>query len=275
LLYELAEVVTMKTKYLTSLLFLVVACSGGQTTSGGGGQTTLELKEAAANAKANDTAHGDACQEHDWYGDGECDRFCASVDSVDCTPTTGDDDVACAAFIEKENGVCDRKPADPCIGQDPDCDDLVCAAIAEEPDGKCDHDAKDACAFYQDPDCSTAGPTDPPADDPLICPAIAQEADGICPRYNTDEDPCAFYQDPDCVAVDPLPTDPDPGTPSCKIAPEAADGVCSREANDPCLAADPDCVAVACAAYFEQSDGVCKREPTDPCIFQDPDCLAK
>jgi hypothetical protein len=274
----------MNTKYLTSLLFLVVACSGGQTTSGGGGESTLELKKAAANAHANHTAQGDACQEHDWYGDGECDRFCANVDSVDCTPTTGGDPIACAAFIELENGVCDRKPTDPCIGQDPDCDDLVCPAIAEESDGKCDHDAKDACAFYQDPDCAAVDPlpTDPPVDDPIVCPAIAQEADGICPKYDTDEDPCAFYQDPDCTGTgtDPMPGDPgetppSPGTPSCKVAPEAADGVCSREQNDPCLAADPDCVPVACAAYIEQPDNVCKRKPTDPCIFQDPDCLVK
>lgn len=271
----------MKTKYLTSLLLLVVACSGGQTTSGGGGETTLKLKEAAANAKASGTATGDVCQERSWYGDGECDRFCTNVDSVDCTPITGGDDVVCAAYIEQENGKCDRSPTDPCIGQDPDCDDdLVCPAIAEESDGQCQHDAKDACAFYQDPDCSAVDPmpTDPPGDDPIICPAIAQEADGICPKYNTDVDPCAFYQDPDCTGTDPMPGDPGevpPSPPSCKIAPEAADGVCSREPNDPCLAADPDCIGVACAAYIELSDGVCKREPNDPCIFQDPDCLAK
>jgi hypothetical protein len=273
----------MKTKYLTSLLLMVVACSGGQTTGGSGDQTTLQLKKAAADASASHTAQGDACQEHGWYGDGECDRFCAGVDSVDCTPTDGDPSVVCALFVEEANGFCSRKAEDPCISQDPDCatldplpnDPIVCTAIAKQADGMCD--ANDPCAVYQDPDCAGVDPlpTEPPTD-PIICPAIALEPDGLC--VYDGKDVCAFYADPDCAAVDPLPPDypSDPGVPACKVAAEPSDGVCSREATDPCLAADPDCVpGVACAAYIELSDGECKRDPSDPCIFQDPDCHVK
>lgn len=255
----------MKTKYLTSLLFLVVACSGGQTTGGGsGGESQTQLKKAAADAKANGSATGDACAEHGWYGDGECDGFCKDVDSVDCTPPAGGGEVECALILENPDGYCNPKRL--CIGQDPDC--------------------------------ANGGPTPiQPPGDPLICPAIALEANGVC-----DEDfytePCLFLADPDCAGVDPLPPDgaggtgggstpsdpggtggstpSDPGTPSCKIAPEPADGVCSRAPNDPCVAADPDCLpGSVCAAYIEQSDGECKRESTDPCIFQDPDCRVK
>src|SRR5512146_396640 len=104
----------MNTKYLTSLLLLVAACSGGQTTGGNGDETTLQLKKAAADAQANHTAQGDACQAHGWYGDGECDRFCGNVDSVDCTPVSGGPGVVCAAFVEEPNGFCSRKAEDPC-----------------------------------------------------------------------------------------------------------------------------------------------------------------
>jgi hypothetical protein len=243
----------MNTKYLTSLVLLVVACSGGQTTGGDGGQTQAQLKKAAADAKASGSAQADACVAHGWYGDGECDRFCQDVDSVDCTPSDGGDPVHCAEFVEIANGFCSRIAEDPCIGQDPDC-------AGVEP-----------------------LPTEPPGD-PLICPAIAMLPDGVCGAYDAN-DPCMFYADPDCAAVDPLPPgsgdpgtpdDPgtDPGVPACKVAPEPADGVCSKDANDPCLAADPDC-AVGCAAYIELPDGICKRDPNDPCISQDPDCHVK
>ncbi len=238
----------MNTKYLTSLVLLVVACSGGQTAGGDGGQTQAQLKKAAADAKANGAATSDACLAHGWYGDGECDRFCQDIDSVDCTPSSGGDGVHCAEFVEIANGFCSRIAGDPCIAQDPDC-------AAGDP-----------------------LPTEPPGD-PLICPAIALLPDGVCAGYDP-KDPCTFYADPDCAAIDPLPAEPpggtpsDPGTPACKVAPEPADGVCSKEPSDPCVAADPDCV-VACAAYIELPDGNCKRAPTDPCIFQDPDCHVK
>jgi hypothetical protein len=253
----------MKTMYLTSLLLLVVACSGGQTTGGAtGGESKVQLKKAAADAKASGSAQGDACAEHGWYGDGECDSFCQDVDSVDCTPATGGE-VVCTLILESSDGVCGRKREDPCIGQDPDCANV-------------------------DP-----GPSDPivppmPVPPGLICPAIALKANGVCDA-DFQKDPCLFYADPDCAGVDPLPNEPpdgaggtggsvpsDPGMPSCKIAPEPSDGVCSRAPNDPCVAADPDCPTDSvCAAYIEQSDGECKREPTDPCIFQDPDCRVK
>jgi len=265
----------MKTKYLTGLVLLMVACSGGQTTGGSAGESEVQLKKAAAEAHANHTAQGDACQEHGWYGDGECDRFCAGIDSVDCTPTTGDGGIACALFIEEADGTCTRSPADPCISQDPDCSDVICTAIAKEADGKCD--TSDPCAIYQDPDCAAVDPlpTDPPGDGPISCPAFALEADGVCPKY---DDICRFYADPDCHAGDQQPpggTPSDPGAPTCKSIASPPDGVCSREPNDPCLALDPDCVPVACLTYIEGSDGECKREPTDPCIFQDPDCHVK
>lgn len=275
----------MKTKYLTSLLLMLVACSGGQTTGGPGDETTLELKKAAADAHAGHTAQGDACQQHGWYGDGVCDRFCSGVDSVDCTPTSGGPDVVCALFIEEPNHYCSRVANDPCIEQDPDCatmaplpdDPIACTDIARVANGVCEADPKDPCVFYQDPDCAGVDPVPPkPPTEPITCTAIAQEADGVC---KTDaNDPCLFYQDPDCAGVGPLPPDypSDPGQPACKVAAEPADGVCSRPATDPCLAADPDCVpGVACAAYIELSDGACKRDPSDPCIFQDPDCHVK
>jgi hypothetical protein len=296
----------MKTKYLTSLLFLVVACSGGQTSGGDGGESVVELKKAAADAKANQAAQGDACQQHGWYGDGECDRFCAAVDSVDCTPTAGDaGGVVCALFIEEANGVCGRKPTDPCKSQDPDCDDIICTAIAREADGKCDTESNDPCLYYQDPDCRAFDP--PPSgprgdDDPIVCPAILLEKDGVC-ADSTDPchldpdcavvvcpaillekdgvcadstDPC--HLDPDCTVVEPQPpggTPSDPGTPTCKASASSPDGVCSLDPKDACFALDPDCVPVACLTYIELPDGVCKREPSDPCIFQDPDCNVK
>lgn len=220
----------MKTKYLTSLLLLVVACSGGQTTSGTGGESEVQLKKAAAEASANHTAQGDACQEHGWYGDGECDRFCAGVDSVDCTPTAGDDGgVVCALFIEQANGVCSRAPTDPCISQDPDCDDIVCTAIAKEADGKCD--TSDPCAFYQDPDCAAVDPLPPgstPPSDPgtPTCKALPSAPDGVCSREPND--PC-LELDPDCVPV------------ACAAYIERSDGECKREPTDPCIFQDPDC----------------------------------
>jgi hypothetical protein len=238
----------MKTKYLTGLVLLMVACSGGQTSGGDGGQANANLKKAAAEAQGKkDPPPGDICAKNAWYGDGECDAFCQDYDSSDCTPDQ--DGVVCAAFIEESNGFCSRKVGDPCISQDPDCG----------PDS-----------------------TDPPADDPIICPAIALEPDGVC---TTDpSNPCLFYEDPDCNAGTGAggantgggSTPTDPGTPACKIAPEPADGVCSRLPSDPCVAADPDCMPdVVCAAYIEQADGVCGRDPSDPCIFQDPDCHVK
>ena len=273
----------MKTRYLTGLLLLLVACSGGQTTGGTGDETTLQLKKAAADAKATHAAQGDACQEHGWYGDGECDRFCGNVDSVDCTAVSGGPDVACALFLEEPNGFCSRKAEDPCIGQDPDCetmapsptepgdDPIICTAIAREPDGVCDASPEDPCAVYQDPDCSGGGggamptePTEPPSE-PIICPAIALPADGVC-AYDG-KDICLFYADPDCMPL--APTDP-----GCTAPAEAADGVCNPKPNSgSCTVVDPDCEAVmACAEYIELSDGVCKRAANDPCIFQDPDC---
>src|SRR4051812_3693345 len=212
LLYPSPEARVMNTKYLTSLVLLVVACSGGQTAGGEGGDSQAQLKKAAADAKANGSSHGDACQEHSWYGDGECDRFCQDVDSLDCTASVGG--VHCAEFVETANGFCSRIAEDPCIGQDPDCaavdpsppkpgDPLICPAIALEADGVCSANDANPCLFYEDPDCSAGEPTPPsPPGDPLLCPAIAYEADGVCSPYDA-KNPCLFYGDPDCTAVAP------------------------------------------------------------------------
>jgi hypothetical protein len=266
----------MKTKYLSGLLLLVVACSGGQTTGGDGtgNATKAQLKQAAAQAHGENesSGSGDVCANEGWYGDGECDTFCQDADAKDCTPNS--DGVVCAAFLEEENGFCSRKPGDPCIGQDPDCgsDGPICTAIAREPDGVCKEDPSDPCGVFQDPDCNSGGggtPTDPA--DPIVCTDISQLPDGVC--TDDPKDPCDVYQDPDCQGG----SEPSyPGTPACKVAPEPSDGVCSRKPSDPCVTADPDCTEpVACAEYIELSDGVCGREPNDPCIFQDPDCHVK
>jgi hypothetical protein len=239
----------MKTKFLTGLLLLVVACSGGQTTGGEApGETKAQQKKAAAEAYRADTASdasatdGDVCADKGWYGDDECDTFCRDYDSYDCANDT--DGVICADFLEAEDGSCSRRADDPCISQDPDC----------------------------------AGSIEPSPPDPgIICTAIAQEADGVCP-FGPDErpaDPCLYYQDPDCMASGGTGSSPsEPTTPVCKAVPAPSDGTCSREPSDPCRSLDPDC-DVACAEYIEVSDGVCKREPNDPCIFQDPDCHVK
>jgi hypothetical protein len=251
----------MKTKYLTSLLFLVVACSGAQTTGGedNGGKTTTELKKAAAEAKASGNDQGDVCGAEGWYGDGQCDTFCQDADSVDCVPDPGG--VHCAEFLEQPNGFCSRVPSDPCIGQDPDCSPgtiepskpgdpngaINCTLIAQLPDGVCRPDPADACVFYQDPDCSSSSGDDGSGN--------SGSGGGTTPSPGKPAEPT------------------DPSTPVCEAVPEAADGVCSRKPSDPCLALDPDCVPdVACAEYIELPDGVCKRDPADPCIFQDPDC---
>lgn len=221
----------MKTKYLTGLLLLAVACSGGQTSSGGKGDTsgesTAQLKKAAAEAHANGSAsQGDVCGQHGWYGDGECDTFCQDADTSDCAV----DGVVCAAFAEEPNGYCSRKADDPCISQDPDC---APSTVHPTPG---------------------AGPGTPP--DPIACPAIAQLPDGVCkPDPN---DPCVFYEDPDCSQ------NGDNGGGSGSAGANSGGG--STPAEPP---------GVVCAQYIEQSDGVCKRDANDPCIFQDPDCSVK
>jgi hypothetical protein len=269
----------MKTKYLTSLLLLVVACSGGQTTGGGtGGESQAQLKKAAADAKANGSAKGDACAEHGWYGDGECDHFCQDVDSVDCTPNAGGE-VVCALILENADGYCDPKRE--CIGQDPDCANMVgCTLILENPDGVCSRTREDPC-IGQDPDCANvdppSGPIAPPMPTPpgLICPAIALEANGVCDA-DFEKDPCLFYADPDCRAVDPLPPGDSGGTGSAGgSAPSDPGGTGGSTPSDPGGTGGSAPSGIACAAYVEQSDGECKREPTDPCIFQDPDCHVK
>jgi hypothetical protein len=219
----------MKTKYLTCLMLLAVACSGGQTTGGDqGGQSTAQLKKAAAEAHANGTAKGDVCGAEGWYGDGECDTFCQDADATDC---------GCLLILETPNGRCDRRADDPCISQDPDCvpsgvhptpgdpgtplEPIICPAIVQLPDGVCRPDPSDPCVFYEDPDCNQTGaggsgaggssaggssaggsspgggasggtPMDPPG---VVCAEYIEEPDGICKR--DPKDPCIF-QDPDC-----------------------------------------------------------------------------
>lgn len=234
----------MKTKYLCGLLLLAVGCSGGQTTRGGdaGGESaTDELKKLAADERASSGVPAAHCGSEGWYGDGQCDTFCQDADSKDCTPNS--DGVACAAFLEEENGVCSRRRDDPCIQQDPDCQGLTepgiaCPAIAQAPNGICEDNPNNPCVYLSDPDCG--GGTDPGVpSEPTYCAAIAQESDGVC--KDDPKDPCDLYQDPDCSPM----TAPAPGEP------------------------------VACAAYIEEANGVCEREPNDPCISQDPDCWKK
>jgi len=222
----------MKTKYLTGLLWLVVACSGGQTTTGdNGGQSTAQLKKAAAEAHANGAAQGDVCGEHGWYGDGECDTFCQDADTADCG---AGGPVVCTLIIERANGSCDRKPDDPCISQDPDCVPNYVHPTPGEP----------------------TGPSEP-----IICPAIALLPDGVCtPDPN---DPCVFYEDPDCS---------DPNGSASGGGPNGGGGPSGGSASG---GTPPEPPGAICAQYIEQADGICKRDASDPCIFQDPDCYVK
>jgi hypothetical protein len=136
-------------------------------------------KGEAAQALAEGEDLGDVCAEMAWYGDGECDSWCASPDS-DCDG----DDVACAEFVMEPDGVCSRPADDPCLFQDPDCGAVACPAIAMEPDGVCSLPPDDPCQMI-DPDCGT-----------VACAEYIEEADGVCSRPA--DDPCLF-QDPDCT----------------------------------------------------------------------------
>jgi hypothetical protein len=222
----------MKTMFLTAITVLMVACSGGQTTKAeDGGEKQLELKRQAASSAAN--AASDVCSANDWYGDGACDVFCADRD-VDCSVK----DVVCLLYIEEPNGVCQREPGDPCVAQDPDCeglsDPLECAAIAMLPDGKCEEDPKNPCLRYQDLDCvngNSGGPTTPSpggGNEGSIPPSEPSPGGGN--EGSTPSPP---------AGGDGQPTDPVPG--GCTLLLEVPDGVCSRDAEDPCISQDPDC----------------------------------
>ena len=245
--------IDMKTKYLGALFLLLAACSGKQVGGASSSDDTLALKKAAAEAASNDSsAKGDpvatptdACAEHGWYGDGECDSFCPQRDT-DCVSDGSGAQTVCATFVEVSDGKCSRAATDPCLFQDPDCSG-------------------------QTPPSSGGGGT--------ACATISEVSDGVCKR--PDSDPCRF-QDPDCTTGGGSDANPGGGTGdsggsggvACPALIELSNGKCERPASDPCRSIDPDC-NVACAEYVEQSDGVCKRDANDPCIFQDPDCSAK
>ncbi|HEY3592851.1 MAG TPA: hypothetical protein VGL13_03215, partial [Polyangiaceae bacterium] len=169
-----------------SMFFLVAGCSGAVTQSS---PSSSETKSAVAAAVARGEVHGDPCAVNGWYGDGECDTFCATTDT-DCIPANNGGPVVCAEFIEISDGVCERPAKDPCRFQDPDCTasgggsghggGTACALVAELPDGQCSRPKDDPCRF-QDPDCVSTG--DPGTVDcdprkiscltfaPVICPA--------------------------------------------------------------------------------------------------------
>jgi hypothetical protein len=242
----------MNKNYLAALALALAACGGKQTGGDSGANDTLALKKAAAEAAAREVSDGasapqpsgDVCAKYSWYGDGECDSFCANNDS-DCVPNGTS--TICAEFIEVEDGKCSRAEKDPCL--------------------------------FQDPDCPSETTPDPGSDGDVACALISEVSDGVCKR--PEADPCRF-QDPDCqpqsgggngTGGSSGGTDPGTGV-ICPAIAEVANGKCERPDTDPCRGIDPDCV-VACAEFIEQSDGVCKRDAFDPCIFQDPDCRLK
>jgi hypothetical protein len=281
-----------KMKYLGALGLLLGACGGQAAGDGGAQPNQVALKKAAAESVANGTATSDPCTANGWYGDQVCDTFCKDKDT-DCIPKDRTSTV-CAEFEEAPNGLCSRKPNDPCIFQDPDCNTdmppstgpttpiqgpVVCAAISETPDGTCKRPTTDPCR-WQDPDCENV----------ISCPDIAGVSDGVCSLPVSD--PCRGI-DPDCVSiVQPPPIPPDTGSGGdsggsnpgsgvvCAQYVMAPDGVCSLPADDPCLFHDPDCKGdgstpgggIACAEFIMNPDGVCSLPPDDPCLFQDPDC---
>jgi hypothetical protein len=269
----------MRTQYFAALLLLVAGCSGrtSDDDDAAGGQE-LEKKRIAAEASdSGDSGGSDPCEVNAWYGDGECDSFCAEADA-DCTPSDpGEDPIVCATFLETSDGVCSRPDDDPCRSQDPDCtgdDDepVACTLIAEESDGVCGRPDEDPCRF-QDPDCVDTSPPDGGYDcdlsnvaceiaTPTCGDGEVPTANGLCYGPCVPKDQCA---EPDGVV--------------CAAYIEESDGVCSRPENDPCKSQDPDCVdgggndpGVGCAEYIEEPDGVCSRPPEDPCKSQDPDC---
>ncbi len=252
----------MKMKSLCVLALLMGACSGKQV-GGESATDTLALKKAAAEAAAHEssgsgsptTSTEDPCAAHAWYGDGECDSFCAQHDT-DCVPDGSGTPTVCAQFIELADGKCLRAGADPCRFQDADCGGVI-PPIAGDGGGM------------------------------VACATISEVSDGVCKR--ADSDPCRF-QDPDCTSGGGNDGNPgaggggsggDSGSAgntgggvACPAIIEISNGKCERPASDPCRSIDPDC-NVACATFVEQPDGECKRDPNDPCLFQDPDCKAK
>jgi hypothetical protein len=90
-------------------LFATIGCQGG---AGAPGETdgVNAAKVAAAGQVSNGKADGanDPCLANGWYGDGECDAFCAEPDP-DCD--------VCARLGLYGDGVCDPS----CVRPDPDC----------------------------------------------------------------------------------------------------------------------------------------------------------
>lgn len=234
----------MKTMFLTAVAVWMVACSGQTSGPGaeGGGEQQVELKRQAANAASPPAA--DVCVENDWYGDGACDMFCGDRD-VDCSVK----DVVCLAYIEEPNGVCEREPGDPCVGQDPDCsalnDPFECPAIAMAQDGICETDPKNPCLRYQDVDCADAGATTP--------------SEPTDPGNGS-----SIPSDPGNGGS--IPSDPGNGG---SIPGDPGNG--GSIPGDPGSGNEP----VACTLISELPNGVCSRDPQDPCMFQDPDCIVK
>ena len=91
-------------------LLVTLGCQGGANGPGDTGGVSA-AKVAAAGQVTNGKADGanDPCREHGWYGDGECDAFCAEPDP-DCD--------LCALRGLYGDGVCDPS----CARPDPDCD---------------------------------------------------------------------------------------------------------------------------------------------------------
>lgn len=179
------------------------------------------------------------------------------------------------------DGVCD--PADPCSTDwDPDCsvepDPPHCGYLIEGPlprDGVCMVDPNNPCAEIEDPDCRDEPPVCPPA---ASAPGIAAPAfpfDGVC--HVDPNDPCVEMNDPDCHAGPTIDCREQPGFQ------QPANGVCNTDPSNICVALnDPDCRRVlpappeqGCLLIAEYPDGVCSRDANDPCISQDPDCIAK
>jgi hypothetical protein len=80
--------------------------------------------------------------------DGVCSE---GPDEVCPTDPDCDNLVECPAIAELPDGVCNEDPNAICP-TDPDCEQVACLAYVEESDGVCDRPESDPCRF-QDPDC--------------------------------------------------------------------------------------------------------------------------
>ncbi|MEM9067434.1 MAG: hypothetical protein AAGE52_02980 [Myxococcota bacterium] len=186
-------------KRLTCLSLFLIAC--GTSTSV---DDTAALKNAARAA-----GDGEACERHDWYGDGVCDDFCSDPD-----PDCGE----CPSFVEHHSCFTFDAwscPAGTTVVTDPDgCGCGCVAAVACEADADCPElncVAEPCPTFACEGGWCEVSPTDEVCEGDADCPEIACFAppcpDSVCVEGRCDlrlpEPPPAptCMSDDDCAIV--------------------------------------------------------------------------